>query len=236
MTTLVFLLVVVSFHRYEVSRLTPLTLYPVVMINLAGIPWNLVARMLVVASPFAVMVGIFNPLMDSMPLIRLGEVSISGGWVSCASILLRFVLTVSVAIALAGTTGYRELCSAMEKLGCPRPLVTQCLMMYRYLFLLGEEASRMARAYVLRAPDTPVMSWKVWASLMGRLLLRTCDRAQRIHLAMLCRGFAGNMPSSRLGRLRPMDGVFVVGWGTYFLIVRFGDWMNPHHLVWLGGG
>ena len=81
--------------------------------------------------------------------------SVAGGWISFLSILLRFVLTVSAAIVLVAVTGIHSLCAALEKLGVPRALVTQLLVLYRYLFVLLDEAGRMDRARALRSLRPP---------------------------------------------------------------------------------
>jgi hypothetical protein len=66
------------------------------------------------------MIGIFNLLIDREILISLGEIGLSGGWVSFVSVLIRFALTVGVALSLIAVTGFNAVCMALDKLGTPR--------------------------------------------------------------------------------------------------------------------
>ena len=78
------------------------------------------------------------------------ESFIGCGWISFASILLRFTLTVTAALTLIATTSFTGICMALEKMGCPRVFALQLLFLYRYLFVLVDEASRLIRARALR--------------------------------------------------------------------------------------
>jgi len=222
LATLAFLLATVSFGKYEIAALLPLALYPIALVSLGRIPGALLLRYLAYACPFAILVGMFNPLLDRQVVLHLGAAGISGGWVSFASILLRFVLTVSAALALIATTGFHSICTALARMGAPRILVAQFLLLYRYLFLLGREASRMTRAHSLRAFSGKAMPVGVLGSLAGHLLLRAYDRGQRIHSAMLCRGFSGEMPILRTPQFTYADALFVIGWSAFFVLTRFG--------------
>jgi cobalt/nickel transport system permease protein len=99
-TTLVFILVVVSFDRYAISALLPFGLFPLSLIILADLPPGYLLKKLLLAAPFALCVGIFNPFFDRQTLLQFGPLAVSGGWVSFASILLRFTLTVLAALVL----------------------------------------------------------------------------------------------------------------------------------------
>lgn len=219
-TTLVFVLTVVSFGKYEISALIPYFLFPAVLMALGDLPMAYIAKKLLVVAPFAVLMGIFNPLIDSVPVMQIHGVTVSGGWVSYASILIRFVLTVSAALILIALTGFNAVCLALLKLGTPKVFVVQLLFLYRYLFVLMDEASRMVRARALRALNGAGTGLKTFGPLVGHLLLRTLDRAQRIHTAMCCRGFDG-----RIRMLRPMaigsrEIAFMLGWTALFVFLR----------------
>jgi len=223
LTTAVFIVCVVSFDRYEVLGLVPFALFPVVLAAEADVPFGFLARLLAVASPFALLVGVFNPLLDRDPLVVAGGVAIAGGWLSYASIILRFLLTVAAALVLTATTSFAGVCLALERFRVPDVLVTQFLLLYRYIFVLGDEALRMARARSLRAVGSRGMGLHVYAQMLGQLLLRTFARAQRVYLAMKCRGFDGRVRVARRLRLRAADVAFVVGWSALFIVFRFVD-------------
>ncbi len=220
LTTIVFIIAVVSSGKYDVSSLLPFFFFPAVMISLGGLPARYIAGKTLFLSPFILFVAIFNPFLDTAPLTHIGEFAISGGWVSFFSIIIRFVLTVGAALILIATTGFSEVCMACEKLGLPKVFAVQMLFLYRYIFVLGEEATRVSRARELRSFGKRGKEPRVFASIVGNLLLRTWDRAQRIHTAMLCRGFRGEFHFRRPLRTGVAEAVFTGGWAAFFVICR----------------
>lgn len=220
LTTLLFAGVVVSFPPHELAALTPLCAFPLSLLLLGHIPAGLVARRMALAAPFAVCVGLFNPFLDTAPLLYVGPVAVSGGWISFLSILLRFALTVSAALLLTAVVGFHTLCAALHSLGVPRAFVVQLLMLHRYLFVLLDEAQRLARARRLRAFSGRGMGPRVLATLLGNLLLRSVDRATRVHRAMCCRGFTGTVRVTHVFHFRAADAAFVLGWAIFFALVR----------------
>ncbi|MHB8766311.1 MAG: cobalt ECF transporter T component CbiQ [Deferrisomatales bacterium] len=227
-TTAAFLVAVVSFGKYEIAALLPFALYPVVLATAGRLPLGYLLRRVAAVAPFAVLVGIANPFLDREVVMHLGSVGVSGGWVSFASILVRFGLTIGTAFVLIATTSFHGVCLALQHLGAPRPFTVQLLFLYRYLFVLGEEAVRLVRARALRSFGTRGLGVRVYASLLGHMLLRTIDRAQRIHLAMLCRGFAGEVHGLRPLRIRRGEVAFTLGWCAAFAAFRL---YNVPHLV-----
>jgi cobalt/nickel transport system permease protein len=220
-TTLVFIVCVVSFGKHDISALLPFLVYPLFLVALGDVPLAYLLRKVMLAAPFAILIGIFNPLLDREVLLHVGPVGISGGWISFFSILLRFTMTVGVALILVATTGYHAVCMALEKMGVPQVFVVQLLFLHRYLFVLVGEASRMVRARSLRSFQGKGSSMRVFGSMAGHLLLRTMDRAQRIHQAMLCRGFDGNLRPFHPLKVRAWEVLFLLGWAAFFVLMRF---------------
>lgn len=218
--TLLFVAAVVSFPPYEVLPLLPFVLFPVVLASLGDIPAGLIVRKVIAVSPFAIFVGIFNPLFDSAPVAIAPGVSVSAGWVSFASILVKFSLTISAALLLIATTSFPGICRGLRRLGTPALFVSQLLFMYRYLFVLTGEAMRVARARDMRSFGRRGSGPRVFARIVGTLFLRTVERAERIYGAMLARGFRGAVPSMRDERLRAADAMFLVLSGSYFALCR----------------
>jgi cobalt/nickel transport system permease protein len=220
LVTILFILTVVSFHRHDLAGLVPLALFPVATAALGAVPARELGLKLLIASPFAILMGIFNPLIEREALWSVGPIVVSAGWVSYASILARFALSLTAALVLVSTTGFDGVCAALGRLRAPRAFTTQLLMLHRYLFVLVAEAVRMTRAWRLRAPDGRRPAPRVFATLLGQLLLRALDRAQRVHMAMLSRGFSGAIHAPRPMRMRRADWAFLFGWCVYFALVR----------------
>ncbi len=219
-TTLIFILTVVSSGKYEVSALLPFFIYPAVLIGLANLPPGYLLKKLIIVAPFAFFIGVINPFLDRQILLQLGPLEISGGWISFTSILLRFALTVSAALILIATTSFAGVCMALERLGAPRVFALQLLFLYRYLFVLVDEALRIVRARALRSFHGRGMGMRIFGQLIGQLLVRTLDRAQRIHLAMCCRGFNGEIRMLRNLRIGPPEVLFTLGWSAVFILMR----------------
>ncbi len=215
-----FIIAVMSFPPHTVAALMPFFIFPVVLMSLGQIPSSVIFKKVIIASPFAMVVGMFNPLFDREPAIALGSWVISGGWLSFVSILVRFALTVSAALTLVAITGMYRLASGLERLGVPAIFVNQLLFMYRYLFVLVDEGATMVRAVQMRSPGLRALPIKVFGGLTGHLLLRAMDRAGRIHQAMVARGFDGALRTGRERSLAVRDVMFVVGWLLFFAVAR----------------
>lgn len=234
-TTLVFILVVMSYSRYEVSALIPLFLYPAMLLVLGELPVRYIGRKVAIAAPFAIFVGIFNPWLDRQVVGVVGNYEVTGGWFSLVSILLRFGLTVSAAIILVACTGIHRLCAAGLRLGLPRVFIVQLMFMYRYFFVIGDEAGRMVRGLDLRNAGGSALGLRLYGILLGQLLLRAMARAQRIYRAMVARGFEGEIHVLQPSCWSWRETAFLAGWTVFFMVARF--WNLPERLgYWITGG
>lgn len=223
LATLAFILTVVSFHRYTVAGLLPLAIFPVLLARWGGIALRPVGFKVLLALPFALMVGVFNPFFDTAPQLELLGHSISGGWLSLTSIVLRATLTVSAALILIACIGMHRLVAALQLLGVPAVLTTQLLLLHRYTLVLAGELGRMNLARELRSPPATTMPLAVYGSLLGHLLLRTLERAQRIHQAMCSRGFDGHLPLQHPSSWQHGDTLFLSGCLATFFVMRSTD-------------
>ncbi|MBI4689017.1 MAG: cobalt ECF transporter T component CbiQ [Nitrospirae bacterium] len=219
--TTIFIITVISYPKYEVISLVPFFIFPVLLITLSDTPFKFVLKKILVVSPFAVFIGIFNPLFDTRTVTLAHNALISAGWISLLSIMMKFALTISAAILLVATTSFPGVCNALQRLGIPAPFTSQLFFLYRYIFVLMEEAMRIVRARDLRSFGNRGTGIKVFARLIGILLVRTFERAERIYEAMLSRGFGGNMPSMRQFRFTISDAVFVFLTMAFFFALRF---------------
>lgn len=223
LVTFVFITSVVSFGRYELARLLPFFIFPAVMIALGNLPPLYIVRKIALLSPLVLMVGLFNPVFDRAVLYQIGQQGISGGWISLISLLVRSTLTVGAAFILVGTTGFTAVCQALERLGIPQLFAVQLLFLHRYIFVLANEISSSSRARELRSCGKKGLGVTSFGSLVGHLLLRTWQRAERIHTAMLARGFVGRFHTYRQSRFGASELCFLLGWTTLFIALRVFD-------------
>ncbi|MBI2825709.1 MAG: cobalt ABC transporter permease [Planctomycetia bacterium] len=152
----------------------------------ARLAWNDLARRLALfAIPLAI-IGLSIPLSSGR-----------AGWPIMAGVLAKGLLSFAIVIVLVHSTGFDRLLVAFRQLGAPKLLVAMLASMYRYLFVLLEELERMrrarrARTFTRDAVLSPT-ALKSGAGLIGMLLVRASDRAERVHAAMLARGFDGEV-------------------------------------------
>ena len=219
LATALFAAAVVSMGKYELAALAPFCLYPVALTALGGAPAGFLLTRVCAALPLAAVFAAANLFLDTRPVSSLGGLAITGGMLSFASILARFVLTAWAALALAAALGMPRVCRGLRGLGAPRAFVVQLDMLHRFAWVLAEEATRMNRARQLRSFGGRGLGFAVYGQLVGQLLLRSLERAGRVHQAMLCRGFTGEMPMDALARPGLGDAAFVAGWGAAFWIM-----------------
>ena len=221
--TLCYLVAMLSVPVHSLSMLLWFALYPIVMSALTGEDFSHIFLMSLVALPFALMIGVFNPIYDRAPAFSVGGVEVSRGWVSYISIITRSVLSVQILLVLIRSCGFMEMCRSLRRVGVPAFLTTQLMMVYRYLTVLLEESLDMSRARQARGYGKRHLTVKMWGTFCGQLFLRTMNRAEAIHRAMLARGFTGSVPVYDTGvrRWRGSDTLMLVGWLGAFAVMRF---------------
>jgi len=121
------------------------------------------------------------------------------GWWLAFGIVAKATLAVLATAVLAWTTPPAEILRGAERLGMPRPLVAIAGFAIRYLQVIADELRRMRLARVQRG-DTARWLWQSSAATrgFGALAVRTFERGERVHTAMLARGYDGRMPALRL--------------------------------------
>ncbi|MDR3280077.1 MAG: cobalt ECF transporter T component CbiQ [Synergistaceae bacterium] len=209
----VYVAVVISFGRYEVSRLLPYFFYPAILMPISETPFRQMFYRLSMALPFALFGGLANIFFDRPPMFFFGGIVITAGAVSFVSILIKTVLSVWAVLFLVSTTTIWDLCGQLIRLRVPRLLVLQLSLTYRYISSLMEEACAMYHAYILRSPGMKKgVRITDMGQFVGSLLLRSFDRAWNVYAAMKCRGFDGSFSASigdKEGKLKFSDWLYL---------------------------
>lgn len=222
LVTVVFLATMLSVPLDRLSEILLYSVFPILSAAMGGVSYAAIFRRSLVVLPFVALIGLFNLFYDREPLFFIGGVAITGGWVSFLSIVLRGLLSVQALLVLMATTGFYNLCRSMQRLGVPSLFTAQLLFVYRYLYVLIEESLALSRARDARSFGRKSYPLKVWGTLVGQLLLRTFDRAERIGRAMYARGFTGRIPSCCFGRSEweSRDTVYLTLWSTALILMR----------------
>ncbi len=144
---------------------------------------------------FLLMIWVILPLtFEGREVYRYGWVRITEpGLLLSAMITFKSVTIVLIFTALVATMTVASLGNGLHRLHIPDKLVFLLLMCYRYIAVIEDEYNRLLRAAKFRGfvPKTNLHSYKTFAYLAGMLFVRASLRAQRVHKAMLCRGFNG---------------------------------------------
>lgn len=209
-TALVFVLCVVATRRTEFWAFG---LYFAVLAGvwtIARIPPGWLAKRALIETPFVIL-AFALPFVASGPTVDVLGVTVSeqgalAGW----NILAKGTLGVLVSLTLAATTAPRDLIVGLQRLRVPAMVITIATLMLRYLEVIAAEAARMRTARICRGHD-PRFLWQVGATArgIGTLFVRSYERGERVHLAMVSRGWAGSMPDDPrpVGRTRWLLGL-----------------------------
>ena len=220
LVTVFYILIVMSFGKYDLTGVFMMALYPYLMYQLSGISFAICLHKTKYVIPLIAFVGIFNPFLDREIILKLGTVSVNGGTISFLTILLKGMLCLSASFLLVASTKIDDLCAALRKLHIPSLLVTVFMLTYRYISVLTEEVAVMSDAYHLRAPGQKGIAFQAWGSFLGQLLLRSMDRAKELYDAMLLRGYHGEFPETHSGHSSGGSLVFAVLSIACFILFR----------------
>jgi len=190
---------------------TPLALWPVYAVCaylllaiaiLARVPAAQVWRRARWVLPLVLTLGVFLPLVRTGgESWDLGPLTVHGaGLAVFAQVAAKTLIGVSSAVLLTATTSFPDVISGLEAMRLPTILVLIASLMYRYLYVILEDVGRMRAALSARAyrPRHALQAGAI-GKLVSALFLRSYERGERVHLAMLARGYDRRMP-----RLAPL--------------------------------
>ena len=218
--TIAFILTVISFHKYDLSSMIVMLLFPAFAFQVSRIPVRTCFYRLRYVLPLVLAVGLFNPFFDREPLLYLGNVTVTGGVISMLTLMCKGILCLMASFLLIATTRIDALCRALRSIHVPASLVTLLLLTFRYVSLMAEEVSVMSQAYALRAPGQKGIHYKAWGSFLGQLLLRSMDRAGELYSAMQLRGYTGELEYAGSTRLTGTDAAYMLTCIALFLLAR----------------
>lgn len=193
----------------------PFCIYAAMVVVIAAasrLPAKYLLTRVLVVLPFIIVVAAFVPFMHKGgPSYDLGPFQVSqAGLVILFGVAVKALISVACMILLSATTPFNDLMHGFERLRVPRFFTTAAAFMYRYIFVIIDEAERMGRARDSRSFHG---RWLWQAGVVGRmagtLFLRSHERAERVFDAMSSRGFDGTFPRWQEGKMRAADYVFI---------------------------
>jgi cobalt/nickel transport system permease protein len=197
----------------------------------SGVGLVTILRRSLLALPFLAVVVTIIFSIPGRPVFQLplGFVTLTAtdaGLLRCATIIWKSWLSMQAALLLTATTHFLDVLRALQALHMPKIIVALLSFMYRYLFILVDEAQRLLRARdcrsaALNGSGGGSVLWRaqVTGRLVGTLFLRSFERSERIYVAMLSRGYNGELRSLRSPALNRHDRRFAIGASTVLLII-----------------
>ncbi|KUF19552.1 cobalt ECF transporter T component CbiQ [Streptomyces silvensis] len=192
---LCFVLVVVSTPREAVWAFAVYALLLASVAYAARVPPAFWLKRLLIEVPFVAFALL-------LPFVAQGErtgvlglsLSVEGLW-GAWNVLAKGTLGVAASVLLAATTELRDLLLGLQRLRLPPLLVQIASFMVRYGDVVTDEMRRMRVARESRGFEARgVRHWGVLAKSAGALFIRSYERGERVHLAMVSRGYTGTMP------------------------------------------
>lgn len=218
--TFFYVIVVVSFSKYDLSGLIVMILYPILMFQMADIAVRQCFYKLRIVMPLVCAVGIVNPFLDHTPIMQIGNIVISGGMLSMVTLMLKGIFSLMASFLLIATTSIDAICAALRKIHIPDIMVTLLLLTYRYVGLMLEEVGVMYDAYMLRAPGQKGVHISAWGSFLGQLLLRSLDRGEELYNSMQLRGYCGEFYYADIPKFQKNSLVYILLCIVFFGLAR----------------
>jgi cobalt/nickel transport system permease protein len=161
------------------------------------------------------------PFVGEGPRVDFGFLSLSSaGLLGAWNIVVKATLGAGASVLLAATTEASDIITGLRKLKVPIVLTAIAAFMIRYLDVIAGEMRRTRIAMTARgyAPSF-VAQIRPLATAVGALFIRSYERGERVHQAMLARGFVGEFPDafdaqSEVVRWWPAMAPVLVAWAT----------------------
>lgn len=195
----------------------------------SGVTPKQIFKRVVVVVPFVVIMAVFVPFLKEGTVywsskIAYWELDITyEGIMTFFNIIVKSGLSVFLLVVASSTTPFADFLKGLDLLRVPRLMIMLMSFLYRYLFVLLDEARRLMRARSLRYFGSRYTEqFRVIGYMIGVLFIRTFERAERIYNAMVVRGFHGEIPSVSHFRLSSRDFFFIIGVAVFLFSIVSG--------------
>lgn len=216
-----FLAIILCMILTPITRLKDFGLYFLVILAisfLARITPKQVLKRMCVLIPFVLFIALFVPFVKEGHVywsLQIGywklDVTYEGAW-TFLNMIIKSSLSILLLVIASSTTTFPDFLKGLSLLRMPQLLVMLMSFMYRYIFVLLDEARRMMRARALRYFSSRHREqFRVMGYMIGVLFIRTFERAERIYHAMILRGFNGEIRSVKHFKFSYIDFLFLIG-------------------------
>ena len=202
-----------------------------ILIVISRVPFFYVLKRSLVILPFVVLVSLSIPFFKEGEVagsynLWLWQVSVTYTGLSILSnVVTKAWLCVLSLILLSATTRITNLLKGLEKLRIPKVIVLILSFMYRYIFVVVDEAMRMWQAWDSRRfGNKGLRQIKILGNIIGSLFVRSYERGERVYAAMLARGFDGEIRLLHPLTLKPADAYSSIFWCLLLIAIGVFLW------------
>lgn len=194
----------------------------------ARVPAKELLRRLIPVNMLIVFLWLFLPFtFAGKPFFYIGSLPVSReGVLYAVSISIKSNAMMLMLIALVATTPIFTLGHAMHELGIPKKIVHLFFFTFRYIHVIHREYVRLLNSMKIRGfkPENSLHTYRSFAYMVGMLLVRSFDRAQRVHNAMMCRGYKGKLYSLSKFSLKGRDVISIVLMLAVIIVLGVLEW------------
>ena len=200
----------------------------ILMVVIAKVPLKELIKRL---TPVNLLIGflwLFLPFtFPGKPIIYLGTLPVTHeGVLYATKITIKSNAIMLMMIGLVATTSIFTLGHAMHELRVPKKIVHLFFFTYRYIHVMQREYNRLINSIKIRGfkAKTNLHTYRTLAYMIGMILVRSFDRAQRVHNAMLCRGFKGSLYSLKTFSIKKRDIVSLILATAVIIVLGVLEW------------
>ncbi|HEX2421325.1 MAG TPA: cobalt ECF transporter T component CbiQ [Acidimicrobiia bacterium] len=190
---LAFALAVVSTPPQAVWAFSGFTMILMALLILSEVPARFFLTRLAIDLPF-IAFALLLPFVGEGPRVEVGPLTLSAaGLLGAWNLVAKATLAAGASVLLAATTEVPDILAGLSRLRVPAVLVAITSFMIRYLEVVASEFRRTRTAMSARGYEPrSVLDWRPVAVSAGALFIRSYERGERVHHAMLARGYDGN--------------------------------------------
>lgn len=207
--TFIYIIKVISMDKINIGDILVVVVYPLVIFILGNIPFMIIAKKLIIAMPLILSIVVVNLFID--PSIYQMTKSIM--------LISKTILTVFSGLLLLASTGMNNIILGLKKLHVPDMFVMQLSMIYRYIIVMIEEASKIRNAYSLRSGSNKGIDILDFGLILGRMLLKTIDKGENVYKAMKLRNYNNTYYICNNKKINYKDILYLIFWATMFVMI-----------------
>ena len=214
--------------NFQVLILALITAF--ILLMCARLPFKGVFLRLLAVNLFIFLFWLFLPFSVTGDVVfSMGPLDLTKqGVLYCTLLTLKSNAIILILMSLAATMPVFTMGRAMSYLKVPSKLVQLFIFTYRYIHSIYREFLRLKDALDIRGfiPKTNMHTYRTYAYLIGMLIVKSHDRAERVHAAMLCRGFDGIFFDLSEFSIKKNDIIFLILFSLYLLIIILLQWQR----------